>query len=340
MTRLGAKIVAIETHVPERVVTNAELDARHPAWKVAEVARRTGIESRRWAAPGETALDLAEKACERLLERTGTPPEAIDALLFCTQTPDHAIPANSCLLQARLKLPRHVAALDFPHACSGYLYGLYLAKALVESGAAKTVLLVTAETYSKLISAEDRGTATLFGDGAAATLITAGEASIGRVFVGTDGSAPEVFSVPAGGARTPRSARTSVLETDESGNLRSAEHICMDGGGILAFVQRDITMFIREKLDELGLTIDDLDLVVFHQASKTVLDFLKARLAVPAEKLVVNLAELGNTVSASIPMALRAAELDGRLRPGMEVLIAGFGAGLSWGACVITWQGQ
>src|SRR5713226_1080148 len=257
MAGQGASIEAIEVELPSRVVTNAELDVAHPTWRMSEVVRRTGVVSRRWCAPHETALDLALVACKRLLERTRTAPESIDAILFCTQSPDYVMPPNACILQARLGVARTAAALDFSLACSGFVYGLYLAKALVDSGAAKRILLVTAETYSKLFSHDDRGPATLFGDGAAATLIAQDGARIGRVLVGTDGASPEIFCVPAGGARTPRTSASVIAGSGQFGNARSAEHILMDGAGVLAFVQRDLVGFIRGALSELGTTLDE-----------------------------------------------------------------------------------
>jgi 3-oxoacyl-[acyl-carrier-protein] synthase-3 len=332
-----AAIEAIEVELPSRVVTNAELDVAHPTWRMSDVVRRTGVESRRWCAPHETALDLALIACTRLLERTRTAPESIDAILFCTQSPDYVMPPNACILQARLGVSRTAAAFDFSLACSGFVYGLYLAKALVESGAAKRILLVTAETYSKLFSHDDRGPATLFGDGAAATLIAQNGARIGRVLVGTDGASPEIFCVPAGGARTPRTYASASAASDPFGNVRSAEHILMDGPGVLAFVQRDLVGFIRRALAEFATTLEETDLVVFHQASKAALDVLASKLNIPAHKMLIHLAEVGNTVSASIPMALRAAEEQHRLVKGMKVLVVGFGVGLSWGACIVTW---
>jgi 3-oxoacyl-[acyl-carrier-protein] synthase III len=334
---IGAAIGGIEVELPSRVVTNAELEAAHPTWRMGEVVRRTGVESRRWCAPGETALDLGFSAAERLLKGTGTAPESIDAILFCTQSPDYVMPPNACLLQARLGLLRTTAAMDFSLACSGFIYGLYLAKALIESGAAARILLVTAETYSKLFSHDDRGPATLFGDGAAATLVVKGEANIGRVLVGTDGATPEVFCIPAGGARMPRKSTSADAIIGRAGNARSAEHILMDGPAVLAFVQREVVPFTVRALADFKTTVDEIDLVVFHQASQASLEVLARKLSIPTAKMFIHLADVGNTVSASIPMALKAAEEQQRLTKGMKVLLVGFGVGLSWGACIVTW---
>jgi 3-oxoacyl-[acyl-carrier-protein] synthase-3 len=318
-------------------VLNSEIEVSNPEWRMADVAKRTGVNSRYWARAGETALDLGEQASLRLLNRLHVSPDRIDAVLFCTQSPDYLMPPNACLLQARLKVPKTSAAFDFSLACSGFVYGLYIAKALIESGSAKTVLLITAETYSKLMNRNDRGPASLFGDGAAATLISEGRQSIGRVLLGTDGSTPQVFSIPEGGARLPRTAESSTVQSDVAGNLRSADQIHMDGAAVLAFVQREVVPFVKETLAVLNIAMADLDLVVFHQASRAALEMLRTRLDVPAEKMVVHLSDVGNTVSASIPMALRAAEQEGRLHSGMKVLLVGFGVGLSWGACVVDW---
>ena len=340
MTMRKASIAAIEYALPAHEITNDELDRLHPEWRMRDVVRRTGVESRRWCTLEETALDLGVTAAGQLLARLAMPTRAIDSVLFCTQTPDFVMPPNACLLQERLGLSTSVATLDFTHACSGFVYGLYLGKSLIESGAAENVLLVTAETYSKWISPEDRGPATLFGDGAAATLLSAGAGDISRVFLGTDGAAAGIFCVPAGGARAPRSAATASIVADRHGNARSADHLLMEGAAVLAFVQRAIPPFVEQMLLALGETWESIDLVVFHQASKVTLDALVARLRVPREKVFTNLARVGNTVSASIPIALRDAEQQGRIAPGARVLLVAFGVGMSWAGCLVTWPGR
>ena len=332
-----AHIRAIETALPEQVVTNEALALNHPDWRMADVARRTGVTSRRWCRADETALDLAATAVERLLQRVGAAVAEVDTILFCTQTPDFVMPANACLLQDRLRFPTTVAALDFTHACSGFLYGLYLAKAIVESGNGRQVLLVTAETYSKRFSHDDRGPATLFGDGAAATLVCAGAAGLGRVSLATDGSAYRAFYVPGGGAR-PSSA-VDVPPPDRHGTQRGACHLFMDGAAVLSFVTRELPPHVLDTMAQAGLTWSDLDLVVFHQASKVSMDALVRALGIPPALVFSNISHVGNTVSASIPIALRDAELAGRLLPGSRVLLVGFGVGMSWGSTIITWHG-
>ena len=336
-TGRDSQIVAIEYALPSRLVSNGELARQHPQWKMDQVALRTGVETRYWCEPGETALDLAEEACRRLTKTTGDDLGQTDAILFCTQSPDYIMPANACILQGRLRLPHNVAALDYSLACSGYVYGLFLAKALIGSGLARNVLLVTAETYSKWMHPDDRGTVTLFGDAAAATLVSAGRTGIGKIKLATHGGNPSCFYVPAGGARLPRSMETKQVFADKNGNQRTAENLHMDGPVVLEFVKQQIPRIVRGLLREENLTIDDLDLVVFHPGSRLVLDVLYRALRVPQRMQFDNLNRVGNTVSASIPVALHDAELTGVLKPGMKILLVGFGVGLSWGACIVDW---
>lgn len=332
-----ARIEGIEYSLPQLVVTNEDIAAAHPEWRMAEVAKRTGVITRHIASPTETALDLSESACRALLKRTGVVPEEIDAVIVCTQTPDFVMPPNACLIQDRLGLSKSVAAFDYTLACSGYVYGLFMAKALIESDALRNVLLVTSDTYSKLISKNDRGPYTLFGDGAAATLVAPGAPGLRQFVLGTDGSLGACFNIPAGGARNPRSSETSTERVDRDRNLRSLEQIHMDGRAVLAFVQREVPAAVDRLFTKAGMSMSQVDLVILHQASGIALDYLEDVLEIPPDKTFKNIQSVGNTVSASLPMALRDAELAGRLRKRDTVLLVGFGVGLSWGACLLDW---
>lgn len=334
---VAAQILGIAYALPERVVTNAELHARHPSWQVPEVLQRTGVEERRWCSENETALDLAERACHELFARLALHPSDCDVILFCTQSPDFVMTPNATLLQHRLGMPKRTVALDYTLACSGFVYGLYLAKALICSCSAQRVLLVTAETYSRRLSIDDRGPATLFGDGGAATLIGQGAVGLGDFVLGSDGGNAACFMVPAGGARCPSSDDTRRVRTDAYGNERSAEHLLMDGAHVLDFVKREIPAAVATLCNRARVSLADVDLVVFHQASQITIDHLNRVLGVPPQKQFTNLRFIGNTVSASLPIALRQAEEDGVLRSGMNVVLVGFGVGLSWGACLVTW---
>ena len=334
----NAVIVGVDYALPSHEVSNEELDAAHPAWRMREVAKRTGVKSRHLAAPGETALDLGERASRALLDRLAIAPDGIDGLIVCTETPDQIMPPNACLLQHRLGLSKTTMAFDYTLACSGYIYGLFMAKSFIGSGALTSILLVTGDTYSSLIASGDRGTVTLFGDGVAATLVRASDApGVGEIVLGTDGGPAACFQVPAGGARLPRSAETAVIHRDSSGNERSLEHIAMNGAAVLEFVKREVPGNVALVLERAGLTMEQIDLVVCHQASQMSFDTLKRALRIPDSKLFINIERLGNTVSASIPIALRDAELAGALKPGAKVLLVGFGVGLSWGSCVLQW---
>jgi 3-oxoacyl-[acyl-carrier-protein] synthase-3 len=332
-----ARIVRIECAVPKRLVTNEELSQLHPGWKMEQVVLHTGVKNRYWCEPGETALDLAEKACARLQEATGDHLRDVDFLLFCTESQDHPMPPNACLLQDRLGLPHSVAAMDYNLACSGFIYGLFLARALIGSGSAQKLLLVTADTYSRWMNREDRGPATLFGDGAAATLIQAGGPGIGNFLLATDGGRSKCVYVPAGGMRQPSTPETREVQVDNYGNRRTAENLYMDGARLLEFVKQEIPKMVKALMKRENVGMEDLDLVVFHPGSKLVLDYLYRVLDIPESKQFDNLEQVGNTSSASIPIALREAEARGRLKPGMKVLLAGFGVGLSWGACMVDW---
>ena len=289
------------------------------------------------AIPGETALDFAVRACEQLASKGRLEPSEIGAVIFCTQTPDFIMPPNSCLLHGRLGLKADVLAFDINLACSGYIYGLQLAASLIQSGATSRVLLATADTYTRYIHHGDRSTRCLFGDGGAISVI--GRSRDGRgvrdIRCGTAGNHFDKFFIPAGGMRTERSAETARETVDRSGNVRTAEHIQMDGLGVLSFFNATVPGWVKDTLARNSLSIEDIDLFVFHQASQVALDSLRAALKIPLPKMVYDLAETGNLVSASIPVALSRALESGRAKSGQLVLLCGFGVGLSWGTALV-----
>lgn len=333
MTRIGSTAVAL----PERELTNADLGRDNPSWDMAQVEARTGIRSRRIAAPGETALDLSVRACERLVEQSGLDLGRIDAILYCTQSPDYVMPGNAHLLHRQLGMGDDVLAFDYALGCSGYVYGLAFADSFVRGGLASEVLLVTAETYSKRINPSDRSARVLFGDGAAVTHLSA--AAEGGTILATKlcnrAQAPESFYVPAGGARRPRSEATGRAVADDSGNVRSEDDVHMDGMAVWSFVNSAVPDHLRSFLTQHSLGFDDVDLCVFHQASRMTLDSLAKALDLVPEKVYVHMAEVGNLVSASIPFALRAALDDGSIVAGNRVLLSGFGVGGSYGSALV-----
>lgn len=330
------RIESIAYAFPARYVGNNDLRATFPDWDFERLEKRTGVFHRYVAEQDETALDLALQACGRLAAQDRLRLEEIDAVIFCTQSPDYIVPSNACLLHGRLGLRHGVIAFDINLACSGYIYGLLLADSLIRSGAAHRLLLATADTYTRYIYPKDRATRCLFGDGAAVSIICGcPNGGIRDIFCGTAGQHYEKFMIPAGGMRLARSAETSREIVDQSGNIRTAEHLGMDGLGILSFFNATIPCLVKQVLERNQLLIQQVDLFIFHQASKLALDNLRTALAIPMEKMVYELANIGNLVSASIPVALSRVLDSGRAKQGQLVLLCGFGAGFSWGIALV-----
>lgn len=330
-----ANVASIEYALPQKMVTNDDLDSEHPEWSIHQLAPRTGVFTRYICAEDETGLDLAAVACEKLFTSGVVSKSDIGGLIVCTQTPDHIMPPNSTILQHQLGLPTSVTALDFTLACSGFIYGLMMAKAMIESGALNNILLVTSETYSKHIHPDDRSTRALFGDGAAVTLVRQGTKGVGEVVLGTDGSGSDRFTVSAGGARIPKSELTSISVTDQFGNVRTPENIYMDGRAVFDFVKKRIPSCVDSLLNKSGLTYEDISMFIFHQGSALSLDLVEKTLEIPKHKTYRNVERIGNTVSSSIPIAIKDAQNEKALLPDSKLLLCGFGVGFSWGACIL-----
>jgi 3-oxoacyl-[acyl-carrier-protein] synthase-3 len=338
---LGARILGIEYHLPRRIETNDDLQRENPDWQVGKLYAKSGIRSRHVADPDETASDLGFEAARRLLTATGVAPADIGFLIYCTQSPDHFLPAAACTLQNHLGLPTSVGALDCNLGCSGYVYGLHLSKAFIDAGMARNVLLITADTYTKFIHPRDRTVRTLFGDGAAATLVGPsddGADDIGPFILGTNGTGAANLIVPSGCFRLPRSAATAEEYTDDSGCTRSRNHLFMDGPAIFTFAITVVPQTVMAVLKAAGLVTEDVDWYIYHQANAFMLDNLAQRSKVPPEKMVIALEDVGNTVSASIPIALKRYVEAGKIKAGQRLMLIGFGVGYSWGACLVTWR--
>jgi len=334
-----AAIKAIASFLPAGKLTNEQLAAEFGDWHAGQILSKTGVSVRSVAAADECASDLGVAAANRLFESGACAPEDIDFLLFCTQSPDYFLPTSACLLQDRLGLKTSCGAIDFNQGCSGYVYGLALAKSLIEAGTARNVLLVTADTYTKFINRRDRSVRTLFGDGAAATLIGAvpsdGEL-IGPFVLGTDGRGADRIIVKSGGLRCAPTAATAVEKEDASGNWRSEQNFYMDGGDVFGFALKTVPRAVGELLEKSGMTLDEISLVVLHQANKFMLERLRGKMKIPTEKFWIEMEDSGNTVSSTIPIALESARKQGRLNTGDRVALVGFGVGYSWGATMIT----
>jgi 3-oxoacyl-[acyl-carrier-protein] synthase-3 len=335
-----ARICEIEYELPERVLDNQMLARDFPEWDVDKIFQKTGINERRIVADDETASDLAFRACEKLFANSTTTREEIDCLIYCTQSPDYMLPATACILQHRLQLPQNCAALDFNQGCSGFIYGLGLAKGFIESGQCKNVLLITAETYSRYINPQDKSVRTLFGDAAAATLIKASEEAtpcLDRFRYGSDGAGAENLIVPMGAARRPLLAGQKPAEyEDESGNIRTDANLYMNGSAIFEFSMTRVPALFASLFDE-QFAVEDCDLFVFHQANQFMLEALRRRLKIAPETFITEFGHCGNTVSSSIPIALKEALVKGQIQRGKVIAAVGFGVGYSWGGCVIRW---
>lgn len=308
----------------------------HPHWEMHRIEEKAGVKNRFIAKSDETALDLAFEACKKLFADNNEL-DGVDTLIFCTQSQDYVMPPNSTILHKLLNLPDAVLAFDFNLACSGYIYGLAMAQSLLLSGMRKKVLLVTGDTYSKFINNRDRSARVLFGDGASASLIVADDSPEGILDIDcqTSGAGYDKFIIPAGGCRLPKSAETAIPYEDKSGNFRTQEEIHMNGMGILSFVTTKVPPHVKMILERNNLTIDDIDLFVFHQASKMALDSLGRLLDIPEEKLFRNIHEVGNVVSTSVPVALKHALDEGKIKKGDKVIACGFGVGLSWATTLL-----
>lgn len=327
-------IKAISCYLPEKIVTNEEIVADFPEWTVEKIAEKVGVHQRHVAGEDEAVTDLAVKAAERLFsENPEIHREDIDFVLLCTQSPDYYLPSSACIIQDRLGIPTTCGAFDFNLGCSGYVYGLAVAKGLIAGGIAKNVLLLTAETYNKYLHPRDKGNRTIFGDAATATVIsTDGFAEIGNFALGTNGAGAENLIVKTGGSRHHEKAND--LSFDENGNPHSSDHLYMNGSEIFSFTQKNVPVVVRQTLDKNGLSMDDIGMFVFHQANSYMLNFLRKKIKIAPEKFFINMAEVGNTVSNSIPIALADAMKVEKLTG--PVLICGFGVGYSWGGTVIN----
>ena len=332
-----AAIGPIALHFPERVETNDELAALFPKWDLDVIYSKTGIRARHIAAADECSSDLGVAAAEKLLTAHQIDRSSIDFLLFCTQTPDYPLPTTACLMQHRLGLPTTVGALDFNLGCSGFVYGLSLADAMVRGGMARRVLLITAETYSKYIHPEDRSLRPIFGDGAAATLVEASDSpSLSAFAFGTDGSAGDALMVNSGGARPVEQALRPRTK------WRWASKLYMDGPGLITLTLDTVPQMVERVLAAGKLSASDVDLFLVHQATHKLLEHLRRDMQLDEERMPTMLRDFGNTVSSTIPILIHELRASGRLRRGVRSLLAGFGVGFSWAGCLWTetWQNK
>jgi 3-oxoacyl-[acyl-carrier-protein] synthase-3 len=325
-------ITRISSFIPAKRLSNSELASALGRWTPDEIFRKTGILTRSISEDDETAVDLGLGALRGLLSTASL---SIDFLIFCSQTGDYKLPSSACILQGRSGLPTNCAALDVNLACSGYIYCLALADSLLRSGAARNVVIINSDTYTKYIHPQDTVCRPIFGDGAAATLLSkSSPANIVGFDFGTDGKNGFNMLLPAGGSKSP-----SFRDPRITPNLTPAdpEYLKMNGPEIYNFTLRVVPQSVDSCLEKASLKRDQVDHFVFHQANAFMLESLRKKMGLPIDKFIVEMSETGNLVSASIPVVLERMLKDGRIRSGQKTLLCGFGVGLSWGSCIVEW---
>lgn len=329
MSEISVGILGVGSYIPEKIVTNYDLEEKFDTsdkW----IVERTGIRERHIVAEGEATSDLATKAAEKALQAAGIGAEELDLIIVGTVTPDMMFPSVACLVQNNIKAT-NAAAFDLTAVCSGFIYGLSVGSSFIKAGTYKKVLVIGAETLSTITDWTDRNTAILFGDGAGAIVL--GETSPGNGILGLDlgaeGAGGDLLKVPAGGSRQPAS-----LET-----LSNKLHfIHMDGNEVFKFAVKVMGETVNKALKNANLTAADVTCLVPHQANLRIIQSAAKRLGLPMDRVIVNVDKYGNTSAASIPIALDEGVKNGRIKSGDVIVLVGFGGGLTWGAAIIKWQ--
>jgi len=329
-----AYIKALTYYLPEPVLSNEDLVKEFPEWTAEKVAKKIGVSIRHIAGENETSADMAVKAGFKLFNECNVNANDIDFVILCTQSPDYFLPTSACIVQHALGIPTKSGAFDFNLGCSGFVYGLAVAKGLIAGNIAKNILLLTAETYSKYIHPKDKANRTIFGDAASATLISeTGFAEILNFSLGTDGSGADRLIVKSGGLR--HRDKKNDLTFDDSGNPLSSDFLFMDGSSIFNFTLEMVPELVKNTLNENEVRMEQIDQFIFHQANKHMLSFLRMKIQIPEEKFYQYLNLTGNTVSSTIPIAIYEALRDKTLHSSQKVLLAGFGVGYSWGGTIL-----
>jgi 3-oxoacyl-[acyl-carrier-protein] synthase-3 len=320
---LAPGISSVSVYLPDHVLGNEEVKARF-GFQESFLSKKLGIENRHLAGPDEAVSDMAVKAGERLIDKLDLPVESIELLILCTQNPDYNIPTTVNIVQDRLNLPKTIAAFEINQGCSGYIYALSMAKAIMLSENFSRAILITSDAYSKITNPDDRYTVPIFGDGATATLVEmGGPGTINKFSYGSDGSGYDKLIVRGGGSRHPDLKR------------EGKDALYMDGAAIFKFMMTTVPQSIEECLESNDLGLDDIDYFVLHQASRFMLGSLASALHVPMERIPLSLKETGNTVSSSIPITINQIGCPDKLE-NKKLLLSGFGTGLSWATTILT----
>ncbi len=333
---MQSKIEFISYYLPNKVVTNDDLTVEFPKMKIRELTRLTGVFSRHITAEDETSVDMAVKAANKLFEETNLKKEDVDFVLFCSAGGDYITPASACVIQNKLQLSQHCGALDINQGCTGYIYSLSIAEGLIATGNANNILILNSEAITKTIHPLDKANRAIFGDAGAATWIKNNNNNFKSRFVfGTDGSKYNQIIIKYGRERFPLSRFNESDFIDEHGNIRNNSKFFMNGTEVFNFSVKKAPELINSLLNVYNLHISDIDLFVFHQANAIILETIGRKLKIPKEKLVIEIHNTGNTVSASIPIALRKSIEKEVLKRGYKILLAGFGVGFSWAGTIM-----
>ena len=333
----GIKLSGVAAAVPSNVEDVSHLSKIFGQEESDKISNSIGVKQRRIANSDRCTSDYCVAAANQLLADLGWDLSSVDALIFVTQTPDYILPATACIIQERLKLSKNCAAFDVNLGCSGFTYGLWLASCLLKGGGLKKVLLLCGDTISRIAAPEDRSVAALFGDAGTAVAVEIDESADEpwHFHLGTDGSGEKKLIVPCGGFRNKRTSGSAVRTEREGNNIRSDEDLYMEGPEIFAFTLREVPKLVNNLLDDAQMTLGDIDFVVCHQANKFMLEFLAKRMKIPSDKFVLALENYGNTSSASIPLAM-VTHLSGEMKSKeLQLLLAGFGVGFSWGGLIM-----
>jgi 3-oxoacyl-[acyl-carrier-protein] synthase-3 len=334
---MKAYIQAISYYLPEKVISNEEIIKDFPEWNVDKINKKIGIKKRHIVNSDETATDMAIKASEKLFNEYAVDRNTIDYVILCTQSPDYILPNSACIIQERLGLKTSVGAIDVNLGCSGFIYITSLAKGLILGSMATRVLVITAETYSRHIHPKDKGNRTIFGDAAAAALISnQGFLEIGNFSFGTDGRGLENLIVKTGAARQKESLNDLIF--DDYGNPKSSDYLYMDGSAIVNYTLDYFPPLVEDILMKNDLEKNDINLFVFHQANKYIMTLLRKKLKIEDDKYYCFYENVGNTVSSTIPIALKEALKDGSIKPGYKIMSAAPGLGYSWGGVIFNFS--
>jgi len=338
---MAAVIKYIESHLPENVLTNSEISLNRSNWSDQKIFQKTGISQRRISNPEETSLDMGVYAAEKLFNNYPKIKKDVDYIIFCTQTPDYFLPSGSCIIQDRLCLKNDIGTIDINQGCTGFVYALSVAKGLIEGEIAKNILLITSDTYSKIINKDDLSVRTIFGDGACATYVSkesSKTSGVDNFIFGSDGSQYDKLIVPVGGFRNKNvhdSKQHDSSIMDKFGNKRNKDQLYMDGAKILIFTLDVVPNLIKKLLHQSNLNLNDIDHFIFHQANEFIIKKLIKKMDLPPYKVPIKLKFTGNLVSSSIPITYKNCIQEKKINKGQRVMLIGFGVGLSWAGCVL-----